>query len=256
MYLMTDTDPDELGEALARMEDSRTSDGGAGGAHALATGVKPRDGGQGRGDGAWRDRGGRGNARGRRDGKDHQHHHQQQLWASQPLVQHQQQWASQLPARQQEPQKHQRQPQQRQSQQQRSSGHPGGGGASRVCFRCGQLGHFHAECRAIPPTSLNTCPPAPYTTPHGDQQTNYFAISPVDYVSSSGEHGQQVPTPSAAHGPPAPSDSSWSFSTDRAMMTQFCPPGKSVDLSGIVSISSAGIVPTSAFATQSIAEQP
>ena len=45
--LMTDTDPDELGEALARVEDSRTSNGGAGGIHALATGVQPQGSGQG-----------------------------------------------------------------------------------------------------------------------------------------------------------------------------------------------------------------
>ena len=116
MFLvMTDTDPDELGEALARVEDSRTSIGGAGGTHALATGVKPRGGGQGRGGGARR---GRGNARGRRDGKGHQHDHPQQQWASQPLAQYQQQWASQPPAQQQQPQKHQRQSQQQQRQPQ------------------------------------------------------------------------------------------------------------------------------------------
>ena len=98
--LITDTDPDELGEALARVENSRMSNGGAGGTHALATGVKPRGGGPGRGGRARRDRGGRGNARARRDGKGHQPHHQQQ-WASQPPVQYQQQWASQPPAQQQ-----------------------------------------------------------------------------------------------------------------------------------------------------------
>ena len=95
--LMTDTDPDELGEALTQVEDSRTKNGGAGGTHALTTGAKPRGGGQGRGGGARRDRGGRGNARDRRDGKGQQHHHQQQ-WASQPVVQQHQQWASQPPA--------------------------------------------------------------------------------------------------------------------------------------------------------------
>ena len=170
--LVTDTDPDELGEALTRVEDSRTKNGGAGGIHALATGAKPRGGGQGRGGGARRDRGGRGNARGRRDGKGHQHHHQQQ-WASQPVVQQQQQWASQPPAqqqqwasqppaRQQQPQTHQRQPPQRQlQQQQKPPGYSGGWGPSRVCFRCGQPRHFYAECRAVPPAPLNACPPTP-----------------------------------------------------------------------------------------------
>ena len=106
--MMTDTDPNELWEALARIEDSRTSDRGAGGTHALITCVQPLGGGQGCGGGARRDRVGRGNARGKRDGKDHQHHHQQQQWALQSFVQYQQQWASQPPAQQQQPQKHQR----------------------------------------------------------------------------------------------------------------------------------------------------
>ena len=60
-----------------------------------------------------------------------------------------------------------------------------------------------------------------------------------------------MPTPPAPHGPPASSDSSWSFSTDRAVMTQFCPPGESAHSSGIVCSSSAQITPTSAFAVQS-----
>ena len=96
--LMTDTDPDELGEALVWVEDSKTSNGGAGGPYALATGVNPRGGGQGLGGGVRRNRGDRGNIRGRGDGKGHQPHHHQQQWASQPLVQYQQQWASQPPA--------------------------------------------------------------------------------------------------------------------------------------------------------------
>ena len=117
MFLsMTDTDPDELREALTRVDDSRTKNGGAGRVHALATGANPRGGGQGRGGGARRDRGGRGNARGRRDGKGQHHHHQQQR-ASQPLGQQQQQWALQPPAQQQQPQTHRRQPPQRQLQQ-------------------------------------------------------------------------------------------------------------------------------------------
>ena len=60
-----------------------------------------------------------------------------------------------------------------------------------------------------------------------------------------------MPTPPAPQGTPAPSDSSWSFSTERAVITQFCPPGESVDLSGFVYNSSARIVPNSAFASQS-----
>ena len=87
ILLTTDTDPDELGKALARVEDSRTRNGGAGGIHALATGVKARGSGQGRDGGTRRDRGGRVNARGRRDGKGHQPPEQQQQRASQPSVQ-------------------------------------------------------------------------------------------------------------------------------------------------------------------------
>ena len=60
-----------------------------------------------------------------------------------------------------------------------------------------------------------------------------------------------MPTPPAPQGTREPSDSSWSFSTERAVMTQFCLPGESVDLSGFVSNSSARIEPNSAFASQS-----
>ena len=50
--LMTETDPDDPEEELARIEGSRTSNGGSGGTHGLATGVKPRSGGQRGGGGA------------------------------------------------------------------------------------------------------------------------------------------------------------------------------------------------------------
>ena len=76
-WMMADIEPDELREALVRIEGSRTMNGSAGGTHALATGVKLRGNGEGRSGGARRDRGGRGNARGKRDGKGHQHHQQQ-----------------------------------------------------------------------------------------------------------------------------------------------------------------------------------
>ena len=53
MFLMTaDIETDELGEALARIEDPRTRDRSAGGTHGLVTGLKPRGNGQGRGGGA------------------------------------------------------------------------------------------------------------------------------------------------------------------------------------------------------------
>ena len=60
-----------------------------------------------------------------------------------------------------------------------------------------------------------------------------------------------MPTLPTPHGPPASSDSSWSFSTDCAVMTQFCPPGESVHSSGIVCSSSAQITPNIAFTVQS-----
>ena len=79
--MIADIKFDELGKALARIEDSRTRDGSVGGTHALAKGVSPRDNGQGRGGEAQGGRGGRGGGgRGKRDGRDHQHHQQQ--WAS------------------------------------------------------------------------------------------------------------------------------------------------------------------------------
>ena len=71
--MMVDSENDELGEALARIEDSKTRDRSAGGTHALATGVKPRGNGQGCGGGAPRDGGGRGSARGKHDDKGHHH---------------------------------------------------------------------------------------------------------------------------------------------------------------------------------------
>ena len=251
--IMTDIDPHEQGEALARIEYTRTRYGGADDTHALATGVKPRGNDQGRGGGARRYRGGRGNARSKREGKGHQHHHHQQQWASQPPVQYQQKWASQPPAQQQQSQKQQRQPQQQQRQphQQRPSGHPGRVGTTACLFLSWPAPTFLCRMSIDTSHAAKHLSPSTYTTPQGDQQANYSASSPGDCASSSGEHGQLMPTPPAPHGPPEPSVSSWSFSTDRAVMTQFCPPSDSVYLGRIVSSSSAKIIPTSAFAAQS-----
>ena len=77
-FMIADIKFDELGEALARIEDSRTRDGSTGGTHALAKGVKPRGNGQGRGGEARGGRGGRGGGgRGDRDGRRGHQHHQQ-----------------------------------------------------------------------------------------------------------------------------------------------------------------------------------
>ena len=54
-----------------------------------------------------------------------------------------------------------------------------------------------------------------------------------------------MPAPLAPHGPPVLSDSSWNSSTDRAVITQSCPPGEYVSLSGILSNSSTKRVPAS-----------
>ena len=257
--MMADIEPDELGEALVRIEDSRTRDRSAGATHALATVAKPRGNGQGRGGGARWDRRGRGisiitiSSSGLRSppyntSSSGLHSPSRNISSSSRRSISGSHTGISSSSK----------------QQQRPSGHPGGWGPSRVCFRSGQPRHFYAECRAIPPAPLKTWSPAPYTTPQGDPQANYSSISPGDCASSSGgEYRQQIPTPPAPHGPPAPSDSSWSFSTDRAVMTLFCPPGESVSLSGIVSSSSTRIIPTrvtrpssnnylhSAFAAQS-----
>ena len=214
---MADIEPDELGEALARIEDSRTEGGSAGDTHALVIGVRLRGDGQGRGGGDRGGHGGRGDGgRGKLDGRGHQHH--------------QQQWASHTPAQQQ-----QQQPWKQ--QQQRPSGqHPGEWGPSRVCLRCGQPGHFYAEYRAIPPVPLNKYPPAhSYTASQSNPHANYSTNSPGNYASSSGGYyGQQMPAPPAPDGPPVPSDSCYNSSTDRAGMTQFFPPGEFASWNGIL----------------------
>ena len=85
--IIADIESDELGEALAQIEDQRTRNGSTGGTHALATDVKPRGNGQGRGGGAREGHGGRvDSGRGRCDGRGYQNHQQQ--WTAQPPAQH------------------------------------------------------------------------------------------------------------------------------------------------------------------------
>ena len=110
----------------------------------------------------------------------------------------------------------QRQPQ---HQPQQPAQHSGGWGPSRVCFRCGKHGHFLSECRAVRPTRS----PDPYT----DAQAATYSYS-EDYANfgSGPPPSQSAPAPSDLHGPPVPSESSWSSSSEQATLAQFAPPGK------------------------------
>ena len=94
-----------------------------------------------------------------------------------------------------------------------------GGGPSRVCFRCGKHGHFLSECRAVPPTRF----PDPYT---GAQAATYLDEDYVDFGSGP-PPSQSTPAPPDQHGPPVPSESSWSSFSEQATLAQFAPPGKS-----------------------------
>ena len=94
-----------------------------------------------------------------------------------------------------------------------------GRGPSRVCFRCGKHGHFLSECRAVPPTRF----PGPYT---GAQATTYLDEDYADFGSGP-PPSQSAPAPPDQHGPPVPSESSWSSFSEQATLAQFAPPGKS-----------------------------
>ena len=238
--LKTDFSLAELEGGLVRVEElNRTSDG-TDGSHALAAGFKARSGGR---------SGGRGghNCGGRckRDGKGRppnqrqaQHQPQQQQYqprhqrekqpAYQPQQQkyqprHQPQQQQQYQQRhqryqQQEPQ-HQYQRYQRRHQPQQPAQHSGGWGPSRVCFRCGKHGHFLSECRTV----LSTRSPDPYT---GAQAATYsYSEDYVDFGSGP-PPSQSAPAPPDLHGPPVPSESSWSPFSEQATLAQFAPPGK------------------------------
>ena len=67
---------DELGEARARFEDERKTEGSTSGAHALATGVMPRGNGQRSDSGDQEGCGGRGGGdSAKRDSRGHPHYH-------------------------------------------------------------------------------------------------------------------------------------------------------------------------------------
>ena len=231
------------------MEELNRSSDGTDGSHALAAGFKARSGGRSGGRG-----GHNGGGRGKRDGKgrppnqrqpQHQPRHQrEQQPAHQPQQQqyqprHQQQQQQYQPRHQREQQpaqqqhyqqRHQQYQQQEPKQQhqryqprhqpQQPAQHSGGWGPSSVCFRCGKLGHFLSECRAVPPTSF----PDPYT---GAQAATYFHSEDYADFGSGLPQSQSAPAPPDPRKPPVRPESSWSSFSEQATLAQFAPPGKS-----------------------------
>ncbi|CAM9174331.1 unnamed protein product [Ascophyllum nodosum] len=227
MFSMTaDIEPDELGEALARIEDSRTRDGSAGGTQALATGVKPRGNGQRRGSTG-----------------------QRRPWQCSRQARRQRPSASSSSAAVGFAAPHAvstavgfAAPSAVSAAVGFAAPRATAAGAAaakasaavteaaisatevavaviRTPWRVGTIaclfplrpaGTFLCRMSSDTSCAAKHVSPAPYTAPQGDQQANYSAISPGDYASSlGGEHGQQMPTPPAPHGPPLPSDPLW-----------------------------------------------
>ena len=251
--LKTDFSLAELEGGLVRVEELNRSSDGTDGNHALAAGFKARSGGRSGGRG-----GHSGGGRGKRDGKvrppnqrqsqhqqqqpqqqQYQPQHQQQQpqqqqyqpWHQQQQPQHQprhqrEQQPAHQPQYQQRHQQYQQQEPQEQYQRyqprhqpQEPAQHSVGQGPSRVCFRCGKHGHFLSECRAVPPTRF----PDPYT---GAQAATYLDDDYADFGSGP-LPSQSTPAPPDPHGPPVPSESSWSSFSEQATLAQFSPPGKS-----------------------------
>ena len=235
--LKTDYTLAELEGGLVRVEEPNRSSDGTDGSHALATGFKARSGGRSGGRG-----GHSGGGRGKRDGKgrppnqrqlQHQPRHQRE---QQPAHQPQQQQyqprhqREQQPAHQQQYQQRHQQYQHQEPQQQYQRYQPRhqpqqpaqrseGWGSSRVCFRCGKHGHFLSECRAVPPRGS----PDPYT---GAQAATYSYSEDYADFGSDPPPSQSAPAPPDLHGPPVPSESSWSSFSEQATLAQFAPPGK------------------------------
>ena len=219
--LKTDFSLAELEGGLVRVEELNRSPDGTDGNHALAAGFKARSGGWSGGRGGHNDGG-----RGKRDGKgrppnqrqpQHQPRHQrEQQPAHQPQQQQYQPRHQQY--QQQEPQQ-QYQRYQPRHQPQQPAQHSGGWGPSRVCFRCGKYGHFLSECRAVPPTRS----PDPYT---GAQAATYSYSEDYADFGSGSPPSQSAPASLDLLGPPIPSESSWSSSSEQVTLAQFAPPGK------------------------------
>ena len=241
--LKTDFSLAELEGGLVRVEELSRSSDGTDGNHVLAAGFKARSGGRSGGRG-----GHNGGGRGKRDGKGRPpnqrqpQHQREQKPAHQPQQQQYQPWhrqqqqqyqprhqQEQQPAHQQQYQQRHQQYQQQEPQQQyqryqlrhqpqQPAQHSVGRGPSRVYFRCDKHGHFLSECRAVPPTRV----PDPYT---GAQAATYLDEDYTDFGSGS-PPPQSAPAPPDQHGPPVPSESSWSSFSEQATLAQFAPPGK------------------------------
>ena len=243
--LKTDFSLAELEGGLVRVEELDRSSEGTDGNHALAAGFKARSGGRSGGRG-----GHNGGGRGKRDGKgrppnqrqpQHQPRHQreqqpahqpqqqqyqpQQRQQCQPRHQREQQPAHQQQYQQRHQQYQQQEPQQQyqryqlRDQPQQPAQHSVGRGPLCVCFRCGKHGHFLSECRAVPPTRF----PDPYM---GAQTANYLCSEDYADFGNDPAPSQSAPAPPDLHGPPVPSESSWSSFSEQATLAQFAPPGK------------------------------
>ena len=242
--LKTDFSLAELEGGLVLVEELNRSSDGTDGNHALAAGFKARSGGRSGGRG-----GHNGGGRGKRDGKGRPpnqrqpQHQREQKPAHQPQQQQYQPWhpqqqqqyqprhqRDQQPAHQQQYQQRHQQYQQQEPQQQfqryqprhqpqQPAQHSVGRGPSCVCFRCSKHGHFLSECRAVAPTRF----PDPYT---GAQAATYLDEDYANFGSGP-PPSQSAPAPPDQHGPPVPSESSWSSFSEQATLAQFAPPGKS-----------------------------
>ena len=227
----------ELASGLVRVEELSRSSDGTDGSHALAAGFNARSGGRSGGRGGHNDGG-----RGKRDGKSrppnqrqpqHQPRHQgeqqptHQLQQQQYQPQHQRQ---QQPAHQQQYQQRHQQYQRQEPQQQYKRYQPRhqpqqpaqrsrGWGPSRVCFRCGQHGHFLSELRAVSPTRF----PDPYAGAYA--VTHSYSEDYADFGSGP-PPSQSAPVPSDPHGPPVPSESSLRSFSEQATLAEFTPQGK------------------------------
>ena len=222
--LKTDFSLAKLEGGLVRVEELNRSSDGADGNHALAADFKARSGGR-----SGRCGGHNAGGCGKRDGKGRPPNQRQPQHQPRPQPQQQQCQPRHQPQQQQYHPRHQQYQQQEPQQQyqryqprhqpQQPAQFSEGWGPSRVCFRCGKHGHFLSECRALPPTrSLD-----PYT---GAQAATYSYSEDYADFGSGPSPSQSAAAPPDLHGPPVPSESSLSSSSEQASLAQFAPPGK------------------------------